>query len=105
MLVEQALAVLPNDVAETRAGAIAQVKDYVQSVQSAISDGRFSLDELNAISQLGANAAASLSHVGGGDLAGLSDEVNGLTHNFASGQLPDLNRGLDSLQNSLPSIR
>ena len=104
-LVEQALSVLPNDVAETRAGAIAQVKDYVQNLQTAISDGRFSLDELNALSQLGANAAASLSHIGGGDLAGLSDAVNGLTRNFASGQLPDLNRGLGSLQNSLPSIR
>jgi len=104
-LVNQALSAVPNDIAETRAGAIAQVKDYVQSVQSAVSDGRFSLDELNALSQLGANAAASLSHVGGGDLAGLSDAVNGLTRNFASGQLPDLNRGLGSLQNSLPSIR
>jgi hypothetical protein len=104
-LVNQALSVLPNNVAETRAGAISQVKEYVQSLQSAVSDGRFSLDELNVISQLGANAAASLSHFGGGDFAGLPEAVNGLTRNFASGQLPELNRGLGSLQNSLPSIR
>ena len=58
-----------------------------------------------SISQLGANAAASLSHFGGGDLAGLPEAVNGLTRNFASGQLPELNRGLGSLQNSLPSFR
>ena len=104
-LVNQALSVLPNEIAETRAGAISQVKDYIQSMQSAVSDGRFSLDELNTISQLGANAAASLSHFGGGDLAGLSDAINGLTRNFAGGQLPDINRGLGSLQNSLPSVR
>ncbi len=104
-LINQALAVLPNDIAETRAGAVSQVKEYIQSMQNAVSDGRFSLDELNTISQLGANAAASLSHFGGGDLAGLSDAVNGLTRNFAGGQLPDINLGLGSLQNSLPSIR
>ncbi|MDK2982048.1 MAG: hypothetical protein PWQ55_2395 [Chloroflexota bacterium] len=104
-LVEQALSVAPTDVAGTRAGAIAQLKDYVQSMQTAIGDGRLSLDELHSLSQLGANAAASLSQFNGGDLAGLSDAVTGLTRNFASGQLPELNRGLGSLQNSLPSIR
>lgn len=104
-LAEQALAVAPNEIAETRAGALTQAREYIQTVQSAASDGRFSSDELAAISQLGANAAASLSRFGGGDLAGLPDAINGLTRSFARGQMPEVNRGLGSLQNSLPSIR
>ena len=104
-LAEQALSVAPTEIAETRAGAISQAREYVQSVQLAIQDGRFSADELANISQLGANAAASLSRFSNGDLSGLSDAVNGLTRNFARGQMPDINRGLGSLQNSLPSIR
>lgn len=104
-LAGEALDVLPNDIADTRVGALAQAKEYIQSVQSAISDGRFSLEELTSISQLGANAAASLSNLGGGDLAGLPDMINGLTGSFARGGMPDVNVGLGSLQNSLPSIR
>ena len=104
-LVENALDVLPNDIAETRVGALAQAKEYLQAVQAGIADGRFSLDELTSISQLGANAAASFSNLGGGDLAGLPDMINGLTGNFAHGQLPQVNVNLGSLQNSLPSVR
>lgn len=104
-LLDQALNVIPTDVAGTRVGALTQARDYLQEVQSAISDGRFSLAELTSISQLGANAAASLSNLGAGDLAGLPDMINGLTGSFARGGLPEVNLGLGSLQNSLPSIR
>jgi len=103
-LVDRALDVEPNDIADTRAGALAQARDYIQSMQSALGDGRFSLEELTAISQLGANASASFGRLGG-DLGGLPDMINGLTSSFARGQLPEINLGLGSLQNSLPSIR
>jgi uncharacterized phage infection (PIP) family protein YhgE len=104
-LLDQALNVVPNDIAQTRVGALTQARDYLQSVQSAVSDGRFSLAELTSISQLGANAAASLSNLGAGDLTGLPDMINGLTGSFARGGLPEVNLGLGLLQNSLPSIR
>lgn len=104
-LLDDALDVLPNDIADTRLGALNQAKEYMQAVKDGISDGRFSLDELSAISQLGANAAASLSGIGAGDLVGIPDMINGLTGSFARGQLPEVNMGLGSLQNSLPSIR
>ncbi len=99
-----ALQVSPSEIAETRAGALAQARDYLQAVQSAAGDGRFSLEELQSVSQLGANAAASFGRLGG-DLAGLPDMINGLTNSFARGQLPQVNLGVGSLQNSLPSIR
>jgi len=99
-----ALQVNPSEIAETRAGALAQARDYLQAVQSAAGDGRFSLEELQSVSQLGANAAASFGRLGG-DLAGLPDMINGLTNSFARGQLPQVNLGVGSLQNSLPSIR
>ena len=104
-LLSNALQVSPDNIADTRLGALNQAKEYIQAVRDGISDGRFSLDELIAISQLGANAAASLSGIGAGDLAGIPDKINGLTGSFARGQLPEINLGLDSLQNSLPSIR
>ncbi len=104
-LFSDAMDVLPDNIADTRIGALNQAKEYIQAVKDGISDGRFSLDELSIISQLGANAAASLSQIGGGDLAGLPDMINGLTSSFARGQLPDVNLGIGSLQNSIPSFR
>ncbi len=103
-LVQDALNVLPDNIAGTRREALAQVKDYLAGISDAIADGAFSISELEALSQLGANAAASagqFSH----DFTGISDMINGLTGSFARGQLPEINAGIGSLQGSLPSIR
>jgi len=104
-LADQALSIAPNEIAGSRAGALAQVRDYVQAAETAISDGRFSLAELNTLSQLGANASASLNQFGGDDLIGFPNAINSLTGSFARGQLLEVDLVLGSLQNSLPSFR
>lgn len=104
LVVEQALSTIPDTAVETRRGAISLVKEYIDSINSAIGDGRFSMDELQTLSQLGANAAAGLGQFGG-EFSGASDMINGLTMNFARGQLPQINAGIGSLQGAIPSIR
>jgi hypothetical protein len=104
LIVEQALSTIPDTVAETRRGALSLAKEYIDSIKSAIGDGRFSLDELQTLSQIGANAEASLGQFGG-EFTGISDMINGLTSSFARGQLPQINAGIGSLQGAIPSIR
>jgi hypothetical protein len=104
LVVEQALSTIPDTSVETRRGAISLVKEYIDSINSAIGDGRFSLDELQTLSQLGANAAAGLGQFGR-EFSGVSDMINGLTTSFARGQLPQINAGIGSLQGAIPSIR
>jgi len=104
LLVQDVLAVMPNDVAGTRREALTQVKDYIASLSGAIADGVFSLSELESLSQLGANAAASAGQFRG-DFTGISEMINGLTSSFARGQLPQINAGIGNLQGALPSIR
>lgn len=104
LIVEQALSTIPDTVADTRRGALSLAKEYIDGIKSAIGDGRFSLDELQALSQLGANAAASLDQFGK-EFASIPDMINGLTSSFAMGQLPQINAGIGSLQGAIPSIR
>jgi len=104
LIVGQALSTIPDTVADTRRGALSLAKEYSDSTKSAISDGRYSLDELQALSQLGANAAASLGQFGR-EFAGITDMINGLTSSLAMGQLPQINAGIGSLQNAITSIR
>jgi len=104
LVVEQALSTIPDAAVETRRGALSLVKEYIDNINLAIGDGRFSLDELQTLSQLGANAAAGLGQFGR-EFSGVSDMINGLTMCFARGQLPQINAGIGSLQGAIPSIR
>ncbi len=104
LLVQDMLAVMPDDIAGTRREALTQVKDYIAGLSGAIADGVFSISELESLSQLGANAAASAGQFRG-DFAGISEMINGLTSSFARGQLPQINAGIGNLQGALPSIR
>lgn len=104
-LTTSALDVVPEQIADTRRGAITQARDYLDALQLAVGDGRFSLEELQRLSQLGANAAASLRQFSNGDLARLPDMIDGLTGNFARGQLPEIRNGLGNLRDAIPSIR
>ena len=104
VLVQDALAVTPDNIAGTRREALAQVKDYIAGISGATADGVFSFSELETLSQMGANAAASAGQYSR-DFAGISDMINGLTGSFARGQLPQINAGIGTLQGALPSIR
>ena len=103
-LAERARSYTVDNVSATRVGALAQARDYLEAVRQAVGDGRFSLEELENIGQLGANAAASLDSLGG-DLSGLPGMIDGITRSFSLGQLPQVNSGLGSLQSALPSLK
>jgi len=94
----------PVDIANTKPGAVLIAKQYLDEIKLAIGDGKFSTLELQSISQLGANAAASLGQFGG-EFSNYSNMINGITESFARGQLPQINAGIGTLQNGIQSIR
>jgi hypothetical protein len=99
-----ALSILPDEVADTKRGAVLIANQYLKEIKLAIGDGKFSILELQSLSQLGANAAASLGQFGG-EFADFSNMINGITDNFARGQMPQINAGIGSWQSMIPTIR
>jgi hypothetical protein len=64
-------------------------------------DQKISPQELAAIAQLGANAAAGLQNNGGPKLQGLSANINDITGQLARGQVPQAAAGLGALEGAL----
>ena len=102
--IDQALAVQPQQVAESRNAAVQSALEYIDSVRAALADMKISQAELANITQLGANAAASLTAQGGPQLAKLANSVNDITAQIAGGQISAALTGLASFQASLPAI-
>jgi hypothetical protein len=99
-----ALSISPDEVADTKRGAVLIANQYLNEIKLAIGDGKFSILELQSLSQLGANASASLGQFGG-EFADFSNLINGITDSFARGQLPQINAGIGSWQSMIPTIR
>ncbi len=102
--VDQALAVQPQQVADSRKAAIQSALDYASSVRAALEDMLLTQAELANIAQLGANAAASLTAQGGAQLAKLATSVNAITAQVAAGQLSAALASLQSFQAALPAL-
>lgn len=103
-IADNALSTLPNVITDTKLGAVQIAREYLDEIKLAVGDGKFSMLELQSLSQLGANAAASLGQFGG-EFAALPNMINGITGSFARGQLPQINAGIGSLQGAIPTIR
>ena len=99
---DKALETQPTDVARDRIGAIRSGFAYLDSVKTALADGRVVKDELSAIAQAGANASASLKARGGAELQSLADSIDALTAQLARGELPQAKVSLDSLEQLMP---
>jgi F0F1-type ATP synthase membrane subunit b/b' len=99
----QALSLAPTDIAGSRNDAIKQVYSYLDSVKQALGDSKISPSELTQISQLGANAKASLHAQGGPQLQNLAGGIDGLTTQLAGGEWPQARNGLDGFEHSLPA--
>jgi hypothetical protein len=100
-LVQNVLAVQPDNVPPDKLGALQSAFSYVDFVQGAFGDNKITRDELNSIAQLGANAAAGLNANGGPQLQGLSGKLNEITANIAGGKMPQAKDGLRSFESSL----
>ena len=93
-----------NEIANNPTGAIAQVETYISLVQGAIADNSLSAEEFAAIAQASANAQASLNGLGGGNFSGLSQAIDQLTTQLASGYLNDALGAVNSLATSVPAL-
>ena len=90
----------PTEVAGTRLGAVSSLRDYLDSVRGALENG-LTQQGISAVSQAGANAAASL-EAAGGALAGLSGQVEALTTQLARGDVPGARKALPQLEQAIP---
>lgn len=93
----------PTQIETDKIGALTQVHDFLDTFKTAFADGKFSPAELNKISQLGANARASLLKTGDPQLAKLSGGIEGLTRNAARGELGGARKGVGSFEKSVPA--
>lgn len=74
---------------------------YADFVYSALGDNQITLEELNQIAQLGANASSGFSQFGGGDQSQLADLISGadgITANLAQGQNMQAWDGIEQLE-------
>jgi len=91
-----------NQIAGDRIGALNIARDYINSINSSLSDGILSREELFSIAQLGANASASINQFGGPQLNNISGNINNLTGQLARGQLPQAKSSVGELSNLIP---
>lgn len=92
----------PTQMAGDRQGAFNQAADYINSLKSALGDGKFSKGELDSILQMGVNASASLRNKGGIGADQFAGMIDGINRNVARGEMPQIRSGLGSLEMSLP---
>jgi len=95
----------PNNIAANQIGAINQAHDFLEAFKSALGDGKFSPQELSNISQLAANARASLNKTGDPKLQKLGGSIEGLTRNAARGEWGQAKKGVRDFEGSLPARR
>ena len=99
-----ALSIPPTEIPTDRREAIKSAYGYVETVRAALVDSKISQEELSAIAQAGANAAAGLTAQGGPQLEQLAGSLNDITAKIAGGQLPDVASLLAALESSLPAL-
>jgi hypothetical protein len=91
-----------TEIASDRDGAILLVYAYLDIIKAAFQDQKVSLDEMNLIAQLAANAKASLQEQGGPGLQILGNSIDGLTRQISRGQWPQARSGIGNFEGSLP---
>lgn len=92
-----------GQVADNRVEAFIQAHDFVQAFQEALEDEIFTPAELARISQIGANAEASLYNTGDPQLFGYAQSIDDLTRNAVRGEWPLASSGINDLRLSLPA--
>lgn len=95
---------IPDQTATDLQSALSFTKDYIDTIKSSLQDNKLSGLELDSIAQKGVNAAAGLQAFGGPQLQDFSMSINGLTSQFARGELPQAKLSFASFEQNLPSI-
>lgn len=92
-----------DQIATDKAGTLQQLSQYMGQMKASLADGKLSLDELNSVVKLGANASASLRQFGDAGTS-LADKITGLNRNLARGELPQVTAGLADLDKNFASL-
>ncbi len=92
-----------GQVAYNRVEAFIQAHDYVQAFQNAFDDGIFTPEELSKISQIAANAEASLFNTGDPQLFGYARAIDRLTRIIVRGDWAYAGNEIELLRLSLPA--
>jgi uncharacterized phage infection (PIP) family protein YhgE len=93
----------PDHIASDRRGTLQLAQDYFAEVRTVLQGGgKITLDQMNTIAQLGANAGASLKSLGGPEMLDLSSRIDGMTRQISRGELPQARQGLGDLERSIP---
>ena len=96
-VLEDILAVQPNQIAADPSGATQSAFEFIGAAQQALADGAVSADELATLAQLGANAGAGLAAQGSPQLQQLSGAVNGVIGQLANGDIAQAQAALSQL--------
>lgn len=93
----------PSFVTYNRIDAFTQAHDFLEAYTIALEDGKLSSLELATISQLAANAKASLYNTGDPQLMPYARQIDALARNAFRGEWIQASSGLIELQFSLPA--
>lgn len=96
------LGMQPQEIAADRTAALQSAFDYIDTVRLSLQDKKLSKEELANISQLGANAFASLQAQGGPQLEQFSGKISEIIGMLARGQVPTAQFSLGEFEKSLP---
>jgi hypothetical protein len=92
-----------GQVAYNRVEAFIQAHDFIQASQNAFDDGIFTPEELGKVSQIAANAEASLFNTGDPQLFGYARAIDRLTRIIVRGDWPDAADAIEELRRTLPA--
>lgn len=90
-------------VTYNRIDAFTQAHDFMDSATTALNDGTISIAELALISQLAANAKASLYNTGDPQLFDFAQQIDVLARNLSRGEWAQASNGLTELKFSMPA--
>lgn len=93
----------PGQVAYNRVEAFTQAHDFLDATTIALNDKKISPAELSMISQLAANAKASLYNTGDPELIGFAQQINELSHTAYRGEWTQTSNGIAELKRLLPA--
>jgi hypothetical protein len=94
----------PQTVAASQQEAIAQVANYLTTVQTALGDQQFTAEEFSAIVQANADVVASLQAQGGPPMQNLAAGINQATSQLAAGNFNQALLSLNDLNGLLAAI-
>ena len=104
----------PNQVVSDWDGIKSQINVFVNTIKSALADGKVDDNEMQQIAQSGANAKASIAANGGPQLQGISAAIDALTRQISRGDWQQVDAAvanieallgaIASLPNSLPDL-